>query len=95
MYHPPHVSVITGNILVMLIRFSRYHFLLASNSTFMTDSMYLGTIQVCRNLNEHYYYLITLITNHIRDLANRRELFSIPVVEYASFSHQARTLKII
>ena len=28
----------------------------ASNSTFMTDSHYLGTIQTWRSLNEHNYY---------------------------------------
>ena len=53
----PHVSVITGNILITIIRFARYHFLLASSSTFITDSLYLGTIQIWWNLNEHYYYL--------------------------------------
>ena len=37
------------------LRFGRYH-LLASNSTFMTDSQYLGTIQIWRNLNEDRYY---------------------------------------
>ena len=36
------------------------HLLLASNSTFMTDFMYLGTIHICRNLNKHYYYLISI-----------------------------------
>ena len=47
-YHsPPHVSVITANILIAIIRFARYHLLPASNSTFMNDSMYLGTIQIC------------------------------------------------
>ena len=25
--------------------------------SFITDSQYLGTIQICWNLNEHYYYL--------------------------------------
>ena len=60
-YHsPPHVSVIAGNILITIIRFASYHLLLlASNSTFMTDSMYLGIIQICWNLNEHYYFLIS------------------------------------
>ena len=49
-YHsPPLVYVITGNMLIKLIRFARYHLLLVSNGTFMTDSMYLGTIQICRN----------------------------------------------
>ena len=32
--------------------------------------------------------------NQIRDLSNRRKLFSIPVAEYASFSRQARTLTV-
>ena len=60
MYHsPPHVSFITENILITKIRFACYHLLLTSNNTFMTDSMYLGTIQMCQNLNEHYYYLIS------------------------------------
>ena len=31
--------------------------------------------------------------NYIRDLTNRRKLFSIPVAEYTSFSHHTRTLK--
>ena len=55
-YHsPPHVSVITGKILITICC---YHPLLAFNSTFMTGSVYLGTIQICRNLNEHHCYLI-------------------------------------
>ena len=54
-----HVSVITRNILITIIRFSLYHLLFASNSTFTTDSRHLGTIQICRNLNEHYYHLIS------------------------------------
>ena len=42
-YHsPPRVSIITRKILIMIIRFARYHFLLGSNSTFVSDSMYLG-----------------------------------------------------
>ena len=32
-------------------------FLLAPNSSFMTDSLYLSTIQIWRNLNEHCYCL--------------------------------------
>ena len=52
--------------------------------------MYLGTIQICRNLNEHYYYLISTASLY---LTNKCKLFSIPVAEYASFSHQARMLK--
>ena len=40
-----YVSLITVNIVIMIIRSARYHLLLASNSTFMTDSLYLGTNQ--------------------------------------------------
>ena len=59
-YHsPPHVSVITGNILITKMRLASYHLLLASSSTVMTDSMYFGTIQICQNLNKHCYYLIS------------------------------------
>ena len=36
-------------------------------------------MQIWQNLNEHYYYLIS----------KTRKLFYIPVVDYASFSHQA------
>ena len=36
---------ITRNILVMMIRFARYHLLLVSNSAFGTNSQYFGTIQ--------------------------------------------------
>ena len=54
-----HLSVITGNILITIIRFSLYNLLLASNSTFTTDYRHLGTIQIRRNLNEHYYHLIS------------------------------------
>ena len=45
-YHsPPHASVITGNILITIIIFARYHLLPASSSTdSMTDSHYLGAI---------------------------------------------------
>ena len=49
---------ISGYILITIIRFSHYHLLLASNNTFTTDSRYLGTIQICRILNDHCYYLI-------------------------------------
>ena len=59
-YHcPPHVSVIRRIILITIIRFALSYLLLASNSTFITDSMYLGTIQISQNLNEHYYCLIS------------------------------------
>ena len=58
----------------------------------MTDSMYLSTTQICQNLNEYYYYLISTIFQ-LYGLTNRCKLFSIPVAEYASFSHQTVTLK--
>ena len=47
----PHVSLIARNILIVIVRFACYQHHHASNSTFMTDSMYLGTIQICQNLN--------------------------------------------
>ena len=52
---PPHVSVIAGNILITIIRFSHSHLLLASNSIFMIDFLNLGTNQISRNVNKHYY----------------------------------------
>ena len=72
-----HMSLL--NILITIIRFARYHLPLASNSIFMTDSMYLVANLICGNLDRH--------------LTNRRKLFVIPVAEYASCSHQVRTLK--
>ena len=49
----------------------------------------------CWNLNDYYYYLIENVIWKLQlcDLKNRRKLFSIPVAEYAYFSHQDRTLK--
>ena len=37
-------------MLITIIRFGRYHILLASNCTFMSDSHYWGTIQIWQNL---------------------------------------------
>ena len=37
--------------------------------------------------------LLLLNFNYIRDLINRLKFFSIPVTDYASLSHQARTLR--
>ena len=89
-YHsPPHNPLITRNILITIIRFVRYHLLLGCNSTFMTYSMHLGTIQLRQNLN---YYLLLFNFNCILDLTNRRKLFSIPLTECASLWHQARPL---
>ena len=65
--HMFHVSVITGNILITIKKFARYHVLLASNSILMTDSMYLGTIQICRNLNQAVhssFFFIFLMAPH-------------------------------
>ena len=45
-YSPLHVAVITRNILITIIRFARYYLLRVSSNTFMTDSQYLGTIQI-------------------------------------------------
>ena len=60
LYHSPlNVFFIKGNILITIIRFAFYHCFIASSSTIMTDSMYVGTIQICQNLNEHHYYLIS------------------------------------
>ena len=55
MYNLPlHVSVI-----LIIIDLPTTHLLLFCNNTFMTDSMYLGTTQICRNVNKHYHYLIS------------------------------------
>ena len=45
-------------IIIAIIMFARSYLLLASNSTFMTGSLYLRIIQVCPNMNEHYYHFI-------------------------------------
>ena len=86
---PPHVSVITGNILITIIRFTRYHLLLASSNTFMTDSMYWYN----SDLSKLEWTLLLFNFNYIRDLTNRSKLFSNPVAECTYFSHQARKLK--
>ena len=71
MYHaPPHISVIKGNILITIIRFTHYHLLLASNTTVMTDSQSLGTIQICQNLNEHHHYLTSTKSVAFQKYAN-------------------------
>ena len=85
---PSHISVITGNIPITVIRFARYHPLLPASSTFITDSMYLDLSKLTIK-----WALLLFNFSCIRDLAKRRKLFSIPVSEYASFSNQARTLK--
>ena len=76
--------------LITIIRIARYHLQLASSSTFMTDSQYLGTIYIWRNLNERHYYS-TLSESVICRIDAK--LFCIPVIGYTSFSHQARMHK--
>ena len=60
-HSPVHISVITENILLTIIRYARYHPLLVSNRIYVTDSQYWGTIQIWWNLNEQLltvcYYL--------------------------------------
>ena len=83
-YHSPaHVSVIPRNILITIIRFACYHLIFAPNSIFKTDSMNLGTYLSKLEWTRLFNF------NYIRDMVNRRKLFSIPVAEHASFSHQA------
>ena len=40
-----------------------YYLLLTFNSTFITESLYFGTIQICQNLNEHHYCLTSTKPN--------------------------------
>ena len=44
-------------------------------------------------LSKLKWTLLLFNFNYIRDLAIRRKFLLIPIAEYASFSHQARTLK--
>ena len=49
-YHSAlHVSATTRNMKITIKRFTSYHLLLSSNSTFMTKSLNLGTIQIWRD----------------------------------------------
>ena len=82
---PQHISGITGNILIMIIGFARHYLLLASNSTFMTDSQYLGTLEIWQNFNE--YYLTSTESVICQIGANCSPL------HYAVFSHQAKSFK--
>ena len=45
------------------------------------------------DLDKLEWILLLFNFNYIRHLTNIHKLFSIPVAEYTSFSHQARTLK--
>ena len=87
---PPHISVITGNILITIKKI----FPLPSSSCFQQhfhDWFYV--LRCNSDLLKLEWTLLLFNFNYIRALTNRRKLFSIPVAEYASFSHQARTLK--
>ena len=44
-----------------------YYLLLTSNSTFITEALYFGTIQICRNLNEHHYCLTSTKPNVFKE----------------------------
>ena len=82
-------SVIIGNILITIIIFARYHLLVASNSTFMTDFYVLRCNSDLSNLNEHYYYLISPASVIWQINANCSPFHSLNVL----FSHQARTVQ--
>ena len=89
-YHsPPHVYVVTGSILVTMIRFACYH--LPRFRQHFHDWLYV--LKDNSDLSKLEWTLLLLNFNCIRDLTNRRRLFSIPVAEYAFFSPLARTLK--
>ena len=45
------------------------------------------------DLQKLEWALLLFNFNYIHDLTNRRRLYSVPVAEHASFSHQARSLK--
>ena len=78
-----HVSVITRNILITIIRFTCYYLLLASH---FHDWFYV--LRYISDLSKLEWTLLLINFNYICDLANRRKLFPIPVAQYAFFSHQ-------
>ena len=55
----------------------------------MTDSQYLGTIQIWRNLNEHHYYPALTKSVICQIDANCSLSVSIPVAECTSVLRQA------
>ena len=65
----------------MIIRFAGHH-LLASSSSFMTDSMYLGTIQSFRNFSKQYYYLISTTSMIWQIDANCSLLHSLSILPF-------------
>ena len=87
-HFPPHVSIITENIPITIIRFARYHLLLAT-----ALSRLILCFRYNSDLSKVEWTLLLFSFNYIRDLAKTCKLFFIPLAEYNSFSHQARTLK--
>ena len=92
-YHSsPHDSVLTGNMLISIVRFARYDLLLGFNTTFMTDSQHLGTIQIWQNLNEHHDYLTSTKSVFCQIDANYSPFQSLNMV---SFYIRLECLKLI
>ena len=89
-FSPPHVSVITENIQIEIIRFARYNLFLACNSILMTDSMYFGKIQIYWNLNEHCNYVISATSVIWQIAANYSPFQSLNILP---FHTRFRTLK--
>ena len=89
-YHSPYVSVITRNILITIIRFARYHLPACFQQQFHD---WFSVLRYNTDLAKLEWTLLLFNFNEIRDLANRRKLFSITGAGYASFSNQTRTFK--
>ena len=68
-----------------VIRFAHYHLLLTLNSTFQTDSQFLGIIQIWQNLNEHQ--LLTSTTSVIfQKEANCSPFQSLDLLSFHTFN---------
>ena len=90
-HSPVHISVITENILLTIIRYARYHLLLVSNRIYVTDSQYWGTIQIWWNLNEQ---LLTVCYCHLTyEFQSKSTLYSLPEFQGTPCSKQAPYLK--
>ena len=76
-----HVSVITGNILITII------------SPLPSSTFFQQHFQDWFSVPRYNSDITIIKLNKIRNFSNRHKSFSIPVVEYAFFSHEARTLK--
>ena len=75
-----------------VIRFVRYHLLLALNRNLQTVSQYLGIIQICWNLNEHHYYLNSTKSVIFQDEAN---CFSFQSLDLLSFHIRLERFKLM